>query len=150
MQEKTIRIGLIWKRGFLETESRELWLKEGDKNTWFFHRMANAHRRRNTILNISINGRRLVQETEIKEGLVDAFQKLLFPPNSWCPPLPDLPFNVIGDVQVAKLEEMFAEEEILAVISGLSRDKAPGLDGFPLAFWVFSWDFVKDEVLGFF
>ena len=30
------------------------------------------------------------------------------------------------------------------------NDKAPGPDGFPLAFWSFSWDFVKNEVLGFF
>ena len=82
--------------------------------------------------------------------MVDAFQNLLSAPNNWRPPLPDLPFNVIGDEQVAKLEEMFTEEEILAAISGLSRDKAPGPDGFPLAFWSFSWDFVKDEVLGFF
>ena len=31
-----------------------------------------------------------------------------------------------------------------------SLNKAPGPDGFPLAFWSFSWDFVKVEVLGFF
>ena len=116
-------------------KSKELWLKEGDKNTGFFHIMANAHRRRNILLNI-----------RDKEGLVDAFQNLLSAPNSWRPPLPDLLFNVIGDVQVAKLEEMFTEEEILAAISWLSGDKAPGKDGFPLAFW----DFMKDEVLGFF
>ena len=125
-------------------------MKEGDRNTGFFHRMANSQRRRNTLLNISINGKRLVQDIEIKEGLVDAFQNLLSAPNIWRPPLPDLPFNVIGDEQAAKLEEMFTEEEILAAISGLSGDKAPGPDGFPLAFWSFSWDFVKDEVLGFF
>ena len=131
-------------------KSRETWLKEGDRNTRFFHRMANSHRRRNSIRNISINGRRCVKDPEIKEGLVGAFQSLLSASSNWCPPLPDLRFNVIGADQVSKLEEMFTKEEILATISGLNGDKAPGPDGFPLAFWSFSWDFVKVEVLGFF
>ena len=48
------------------------------------------------------------------------------------------------------MEEVFSEEEIWAAISELNGDKAPGPDGFPLAFWSFSWDFVKAEVMGFF
>ena len=57
---------------------------------------------------------------------------------------------MIGEDQATKLEEMFTEEEILAAISGLNGDKAPDPDGFPLAFWSFCWDFVKEEVMGFF
>ena len=131
-------------------KSREIWLKEGDRNTGFFQRMANSHRRRNSFSSISINGRRLVKETEVKEGLVDAFQSLLSASNNWCPPFPDLCLNLIGADQTAKLEEMFTEEEVLAAVSGLNVDKAPGPDGFPIAFWSFNWDFVKDEVMGFF
>ena len=131
-------------------KSREIWLKEGDRNTGFFHRMANSHRRRNSISSISINGRRLVKEAEVKEGLVGAFQSLLSTSNNWCPPYPDLCFNLIGADQTAKLEEMFTEEEVLAAVSGLNDDKALGPNGFPIALWSFSWDFVKDEVMGFF
>lgn len=32
----------------------------------------------------------------------------------------------------------------------LNEDKALSPDGFPIAFRSFSWDFVKDEVMGFF
>ena len=46
-------------------KSKETWLKEGDKNTRFFHRMTNAHRRRNFLQSLSINGRRLDKEVEI-------------------------------------------------------------------------------------
>ena len=131
-------------------KSREIWLKEGDRNTGFFHRMANSHRRRNSINSICINGRRLVKEAEVKDGLVGAFQSLLTTSNNGCPPYPDIHLNVIGADQSAKLEEMFTEEEVLAAVSGLNDDKAPGPDGFPIAFWSFSWDFVKEEVMGFF
>ena len=56
----------------------------------------------------------------------------------------------IGNEEAARLEENFSEEEIRAAISGLNSEKALGPDGFPLAFWSFYWDFVKNEVLGFF
>ena len=35
-------------------KSREIWLKEGDRNTGFFHKMANSHRKRNNIGRIRI------------------------------------------------------------------------------------------------
>ena len=53
-------------------------------------------------------------------------------------------------MEAARLEEVFSEEEIWTAISSLNNDKALGSDGFPLAFWAFSWDFLKNEVLGFF
>ena len=55
--------------------SRELWLKAGDRNTGYFHRMASAHRRVNHLDRIKINGIRLTEEREIKEGVVNAFQQ---------------------------------------------------------------------------
>ena len=47
-------------------------------------------------MNIYINGRRLVKEPEVKAGLVDAFQSLLYDLNNWCPPFPNLLFNLIS------------------------------------------------------
>lgn len=62
----------LWRQ-----KSRELWLKEGDRNTSFFHKMANVHRRRNQLAKITINGSWATEEREIKEGVVQAFQVLL-------------------------------------------------------------------------
>ena len=121
-------------------KSRETWLKEGDRNTGFFHRMANAHRRRNCFKSISINSKKLDKEADIKDKLVGAFQNLLSAPGDWSPSLPDFPFNEIGSEEATRLEESFLKEEIWTATSGLNNDKAPGPDGFPLAFWSFSWD----------
>ena len=51
---------------------------------------------------------------------------------------------------VGILEDRFYEEEVFAAISGLNGEKAPRPDGFPIVFWSFSWEFVKEEVMDFF
>ena len=48
------------------------------------------------------------------------------------------------------LENPFSEEEVLAALADLGKDKAPRLDGFTMAFWLFWWDVVKVEIMGFF
>ena len=63
-------------------KSREVWLKEGDRNTGFFHKMANAHRRRNNMDKIKINGAWLTEENDIREEIVNAFKMLLSNPRN--------------------------------------------------------------------
>lgn len=48
------------------------------------------------------------------------------------------------------LEGIFLEEEVLGALLELNGGKALGLDGFSVAFWRFSWEFVKFDVLNFF
>ena len=60
-----------------------------------------------------------------------------------------LDFNRIDGEDAARLEEAFTEEEVFSALSDLNGDKAPGPDGFSLSFWKFSWDFAKEEVMGF-
>ena len=52
--------------------------------------------------------------------------------------------EVLGAKDASRLEDRFSEEEVFAAISGLSGEKAPWLDGFPIVFWSFSWEFVKE------
>ena len=52
---------VLWRQ-----KSRELWLKESDKNMRFLHRMANSHRRRNLIKKVKINGCWFEAETNIR------------------------------------------------------------------------------------
>ena len=54
-----------------------------------------------------------------------------------------LEFDSIGREEAARLEEMFSLEEVYLALSELNGDKAPGPDGFPIAFWQFCWDFVN-------
>ena len=136
---------ILWRQ-----KSRETWLKEDDKNTGFFHKMANSNRRRNCLKKIKVNGTWLSEDHDIQRGVVRAFQNLLSDPGGWCPCLNSLEFDSIGVEEAARLEEMFSVEEVSSALSELNGDKALGPDGFSLAFWQFCWDFVKDEIMSFF
>ena len=57
--------------------SRELWLREGDRNTSYFHCMTTAHQRVNSLDRVKINGVWLSKEQEVREGVANAFQQLL-------------------------------------------------------------------------
>lgn len=51
---------ICWRR-----KSRVQWLKEGDRNTKYFHRMTSAHKNANFIRDIWIEDRYLVEEEEV-------------------------------------------------------------------------------------
>ena len=56
----------------------------------------------------------------------------------------------IGSESATKTKEPFTEEEVFAALSELNGDKAPGPDGFSMAFWQLSCDFLRNDVMGFF
>ena len=75
---------------------RELWLREGDRNTGYFHRMATAHRRRNSLDRIKINGVWLSEEQEVRTGIADAFKQLLTKDLEWKADIGGLNLNQIS------------------------------------------------------
>ena len=123
-----------------------MWLKEGDRSTGFFHRMANSHKRRNTIDRIWIGGEWLEGEGEVRTSIANAFKGLLFDPGVWRASPEGLDFSRLDALAASKLEKPFTEEEVHSVLLNLNGDKAPGPNGFTIAFWQFSQDFVKMDI----
>ena len=127
--------------------SRELWLREGDKNTGFFHRMANTHHRNNSLDRIKINGGWLSKEQEMREGVVNAYQQMLSEDSGWKADIGRLQLEQISQQEAKNLEIPFSETEVHSALLEMNGDKAPRPDGFTMAFWQSCWDFVKDEIL---
>ncbi|RVW21251.1 putative ribonuclease H protein [Vitis vinifera] len=127
--------------------SREIWLKDGDRNTGFFHRMASAHRRNNAMDRIKVNGEWLVEEQEVREGVVNSFQQLLSEDMGWQADIGSIQVNCISQQEAESLETPFAETEIHSALMEMNGDKSPGPDGFTVAFWQNAWDFAKEEIM---
>ena len=56
----------------------------------------------------------------------------------------------ISRQEAESLEVPFTEIEIYTALMEMNGDKAPGLDGFTVAFWQNAWDFTKEEILDMF
>ena len=99
---------------------------------------------------IKINGVRLSGEQEVREGVVNAYQQLLLESSDWKTDIGRLQLNQISLQEEGMLELSFSEAEVQAALMDMNGDKAPGPDGFTLAFWQSCWDFVKEEILDMF
>uniref|UniRef100_A0A2N9HVH9 Elongation factor P C-terminal domain-containing protein n=1 Tax=Fagus sylvatica TaxID=28930 RepID=A0A2N9HVH9_FAGSY len=76
-------------------KSRALWLREGDKNTKFFHRLANSNRRYNSISSLSINGVMSTDPDAISESITNFYSHLFEEEESDRPLLDGLDFSMI-------------------------------------------------------
>ena len=132
---------MSWRQKF-----REIWLKERDKNTGFFHRMAKSHKRHNHIKRMRINGV-WSEEISLRKDIASAFQALLSDPSEWRTNIQGLIFSRISNMGAANLELPFSTKEALATLRDMNGDKAPGYEGFTTAFWQSSWEVVKEDVM---
>ncbi|RVW94429.1 hypothetical protein CK203_035699 [Vitis vinifera] len=120
-----------WRQKF-----RAVWLKEGDKNTRFFHKIANARVQQEFHWKIRINGELVIKEPKIAIKIVHYFKLLLSEPmGEWRPSINGLLLKSLSIENSVKLEEAFTEKEVFEALMDLNRDKAPRPDGFSLAFW---------------
>uniref|UniRef100_A0A2N9H0K3 Reverse transcriptase domain-containing protein n=1 Tax=Fagus sylvatica TaxID=28930 RepID=A0A2N9H0K3_FAGSY len=126
------------------------WLKEGDKNTKYFHSVANSHRRHNSIRHLSMNGVLFTDQDPIKVEVSGFYRQLYIEDTTCRPSLDGLSFSSISPKEAAWLERSFEEEEICKVVSNMNGHKAPGPDGFPMTFYHACWPILRGGVLAVF
>eukprot|EP00253_Pinus_taeda_P002472 PITA_02472 len=115
-------------------KSQVIWLKEGDRNTKFFHWYANSRRERNAIWKIS-DGQRgfLFSQQEISKEAVRHFKDQYkrrennnFQDILWGI---DLVPQMFDDEKNEELFQPITEEELLGVMKAFKKDKCLGSDG---------------------
>ncbi|XP_062176082.1 uncharacterized protein LOC133881144 [Alnus glutinosa] len=131
-------------------KSRSTWLKEGDRNTGFFHRLANSHRRNNFISSLCIEGNGTSEHEKIKDSITQYYKKLFSETAPWRPKLDGLDFPGLDPLDVVWLERPFQEEEVLQALLSMDEDKALSPDGFSIAFYRSCWSIIKANLMSVF
>lgn len=132
---------MIWKQ-----KSRELWLKEGDKNAKFFHLSTLIGGSNNSIHAIKDEEGNWIQYTdEIGNYFVQNYINLYTSSSPECPEnLLNLISPIIIDQENKKVLKIPDEEEIRQVVKSMNALKAHGPDGLPGLFQNKFWNIIKN------
>ena len=125
------------------------WLKEGDRNTKFFHAQASKRRKQNMITRIWDKfGRWCEDKDSIANAAVTYFEDIYSTSN------PILIDEVTAAIPTIVTEEMnmelsrnFTREEIVTALKQIHPTKSPGPDGMSALFFQKYWDIVGSNVL---
>ncbi|RVW71380.1 putative ribonuclease H protein [Vitis vinifera] len=129
LEDLILREEIHWRQ-----KARVKWVKEGDCNSKFFHKVANGRRNRKYIKSLeNETGLVLNNAMSITEEILLYFEKLYANPigESWS--IEGLDWSPISEESAISLVAPFTEEEISKAIFQMDRDKAPGPDGFTIA-----------------
>ena len=130
---------------------RALWLKAGNRNTKFFHSVANTHRKFNTMSFVVVDGVQYDAFPNMKFAIYNFYKSLFSESEPWRPkvdtlPLP-LPLPLLRDSKKEFIEMPFSEEEVTKALPDCCGDKAPRPNGMTMAFLQGNWDTVSGNVM---
>ena len=141
------------EESFYKQKARVSWLREGDQNTRFFHKMVAAKRRNSLITSlIDTGGNKLTRFDQISSEAVMFFENLLGTVDlneSGCSK------EVLGELLTTKLSREAAldmsrpvcSEEIKLTMFGINREKALEPDGYFAKFFKEAWSVVGADVV---
>lgn len=137
---------IFWKQ-----RSRADWLREGDRNTNFFHSKASARKQKNKISGIEDDSGKWTEDAEVVERLFWEYFTKIFTTsspskNQLNAALEALPTKKVTGEMNSFLDQPFTEEEIAEALTQMCPTKALGPDGLRAAFFQKHWSSVKEGV----
>ncbi|RVW27818.1 hypothetical protein CK203_107068 [Vitis vinifera] len=143
LEDLLLKEEVQWKQ-----KSKVKWIKEGECNSKFFHRVAIGRRSRKFIKSlISERGETLSNIEVISEEIVNFFGKLYSKPegDSWR--IEGIDWTPISGESAVWLDRPFSEEEVQMAVFQLNKEKALGPDRFTIAVYQECWDVIKEDLM---
>eukprot|EP00253_Pinus_taeda_P003053 PITA_03053 len=146
LEERRKQEEIYWKQ-----KSRIRWLREGERNTKFFHRTTVQRRMHNSIPFIQTQGgAKIESHEEIENEFLKHFAQVHTEPEGDRRPTIARITNNVPKIITEEHNELLLRpilmQEVDDAMSQLKEGKAPGPDGFTTTFFHTFWDLLKHEV----
>ena len=128
--------------------SRISWMKDGDRNTKFFHSKASQQCRRNYITKLyDSTGRWCTRQSQVNDSILGFYRELFTSanPENLADVLEVIP-QVVTESMNASLTREFTIEEVEVAVKEMAPLKAPDPDGMPPLFYQSYWSLVGSKV----
>ncbi|XP_048605708.1 uncharacterized protein LOC106424118 [Brassica napus] len=134
---------MFWKQ-----KSRVFWLREGDRNTKFFHALTKQRRARNKITQLLDENGNIVEDEEGLVAIATSYFRHIFEssnPEDIEEALAQVPSTITGAMN-DNLIAPVTEWEVKLALFAMHPEKAPGPDGMTALFYQKFWDIVKEDL----
>lgn len=135
---------------FWRQRANQFWLKDGDKNTRFFHKVATVRKDHNRIKRLKNDAGEWQDTDESIQNTIIKYFENIFTSTNVDEQMPDgVMFKRITDNQKESLLHSVSEEETKAAVFAMYPEKSPGMDGLNPCFFQAYWHIVKNDVTEF-
>ncbi|KAL4196746.1 hypothetical protein AMTRI_Chr04g247770 [Amborella trichopoda] len=117
----------------LQTQSKLEYLATLEKEAFFWYQRSRVKWLKNLISTTKVDNSFLTQPDEIESAILNYFMSIYSALVGLRPRMTTLNFLSVLNLWSSELENPFTVEEISSAIDQPAKDKAPGLDGFPMA-----------------
>ncbi|XP_026420503.1 uncharacterized protein LOC113316559 [Papaver somniferum] len=117
--------------------------KDGDKNTQYFHKIANGKRQKNCITKMEVDGLDLFNQKIIKMEIHQYYSSLFTGNSDISPSFDYMNFRTVDTTQQCWVERPFEEDEVVNAIKICGANKDPGPDGYNLEFYKACWSILR-------
>lgn len=139
---------LTEKEIFWRQRAKQLWLREGDHNSKYFHATARSRRRSNRIVSLcNSDGVMVDWDHGLQEVMIDYFQALFIPSAiDWGPVVDQLSPRILSSHNDMLLRPV-EDEEVKEALFQMNSNKSPGPDGMSPRFYQKFWATVGGDVI---
>ncbi|GJU26662.1 sodium/hydrogen exchanger 6 [Tanacetum coccineum] len=139
---------LIVEERFLKQKAKVEWLKSGDANYAYFHKVVKIHVSRNRIDSVTTSSGARVDGDQVPIVFIDHYTAFLGQQGVTTPLLNNNLFCTKLSTNVADyMICAVSDQEIRNAIFSIGGDKSPGPDGFSIAFFKEAWDIISQDVI---
>ncbi|XP_071719190.1 uncharacterized protein [Rutidosis leptorrhynchoides] len=133
---------------FLQQKAKIEWLRVGDSNTSYFHKVVKGKQHRNHILSVEDNMGNIIEGLEVPSQFVSHYTNFLGTTSEATPV--DIPYSLftrkISHEKAVHLIRPVLASEVKSAIFDVGNNKSPGPDDYTAEFFKSSWAIVGDEV----